>query len=181
MKTKCSVYIAASLDGFIARPDGDIEWLNNPGYGPMGDCGLSYEAFISEIDAIVMGRNTFEKVLTFGFWPYEKTPVIVPTSRALKLPDELKSKVTVTSGEPGELVKELEEKGYFRLYIDGGNTIQRFLQRQLIDEITITQIPVLLGDGIPLFGRIEKEISLRLIETTACENGFVQFRYVVDN
>ncbi|MCC5905088.1 MAG: dihydrofolate reductase [Balneolaceae bacterium] len=179
IKTKCSVYIAASLDGFIARPDGDIEWLHNPDYGPMGNDGLSYEQFISGIDALVMGRNTFEKVLEFDPWPYVSTPVAVLTSRPLEIPGKLEQKVIPVSGEPEKVVQELAGKGFRNLYIDGGLTIQQFLEAGLIDKITITQIPVLLGDGIPLFGKMDNETQLSLIDTTAYKNGFVQFRYEI--
>jgi len=181
MKLKCSVYIATSLDGFIARPDGDIEWLHNPEYGQMGEGGLSYKQFISGIDVIVTGRNTFDKVLTFDFWPYEGTKVVVLTNRPLELPGEVKGKVMATSGEPKYVVQELAAKGFRNLYIDGGLAIQRFLAAGLIDEITITQIPIILGDGIPLFGKMDKDIPLELIDSTVFENGFVQFRYVVNN
>jgi dihydrofolate reductase len=179
MSVKCFVYIATSLDGFIAKPDGDIEWLHNPEYGPMGEEGLSYEQFISGIDVIVMGRNTFEKVLEFNPWPYEGTTVAVLTNRPLEIPAELQEKVITASGEPNLVVQELAGKRYRKLYIDGGLTIQRFLKNGMIDEITITQIPIILGDGIPLFGKLEKEIQLKLIDSTAYKNGFVQFRYVV--
>jgi len=179
MNVKCSVYIAASLDGYIAKTDGDIEWLNNPEYVPMGEGGLGYEQFISGIDTIVMGRNTFEKVLSFDFWPYEGTPVVLLTSRGMEIPAHLSDKVMIESGEPEEVVKKLAEQGKKHLYIDGGKTIQRFLESGLIHEITITQIPVLLGDGIPLFGKTGVDTALRLIENTAYENGFVQSRYEV--
>ena len=179
MKLKCSVYIATSLDGYIAKPNGDIEWLHNPEYGPMDEGGLSYEQFISGIDVIVMGRNTYEKVLEFNPWPYEGTTVVVLTNRSLEIPGELQEKVITASGEPKHVVQELAGRGFRNLYIDGGLTIQRFLAAGLIDEITITQIPIILGDGIPLFGKMDNEFPLKLIDSTVYENGFVQFRYVV--
>jgi dihydrofolate reductase len=181
MSVKCFVYIATSLDGFIAKPDGDIEWLHNAEYGPMDDGGLSYEQFISGIDAIVMGRNTFDKVLEFDPWPYEGTTVVVLTNRPFDIPGELQEKVITASGEPEHVIQELARKGFRNLYIDGGLTIQRFLAAGLIDEITITQIPIILGDGIPLFGKLDKEIPLKLIDSTTYKNGFVQFRYTVTN
>ncbi len=141
---KCSVYIAASVGGFIARPDGDIEWLHNPEYESNEKFGLTYDEFISTVDAIVMGRNTYEKVLTFGFWPYEATPVVVLTNRRLTIPEHLQEKVRVEKGNPIKVVSELASERKKHLYIDGGKTIQRFLQAQLIDEITITWIPILL-------------------------------------
>lgn len=179
MKVKCSVYIAASVDGFIAKLDGDIEWLLKPEYTSTDKLGLSYEEFIATIDAIVMGRKSFEKVLTFESWYYEGTPVVVLSSRTVTIPDHLHGKVTIENGSPKELVSRLASQGKTHLYVDGGVTIQRFLQARLIDEITITQIPVLLGSGIPLFGSIGVEVSLSHLETTSSKNGFVQTRYRV--
>lgn len=177
---KCSVYIAASVDGFIAGPGGDIEWLLRPEYSAAEMLGLTYDRFIATVDSLVMGRHSFEKVLTFEGWPYEGTPVVVLTSGDLAIPDELRDKVRVMSGTPREIVGRLADEGKRHLYIDGGVTIQRFLQAGLIDEITITQIPILLGDGIPLFGSIGVERPLRLIEAVSSDNGFVQVRYEVE-
>lgn len=179
MNAKCSVYIATSVDGFIAKKDGDIEWLHRPEYSTSKMKGLSYDEFISSVDALIMGRNTFEKSLTFGDWPYNATRVVVLTTRKLIIPDHLKGKVTVMGGDPKALVTNLADEGKKHLYIDGGKTIQRFLQAGLINEITITKIPILLGDGIPLFGPMESELPLRLLEATSSSNGFVQVRYEV--
>jgi dihydrofolate reductase len=179
MKPKCSVYIAASVDGFIAKPGGDIEWLERPEYAAADMKGLRYEEFISTVDAIVMGRHSFEKVLAFTSWPYEGTPVIVLSSKALPIPDHLNSKVRVLAGTPEQIVSQLASEGKKHLYIDGGITIQRFLEAKLIDEITITRIPILLGSGIPLFGSTGGEQRLRLIEAVSSPNGFVQERYAV--
>ncbi len=176
---KCSVYIAASIDGFIARSDGDIEWLHNPEYESKEKPGLTYEEFIETVDAIVMGRNTFEKVLTFGFWPYEGTPLIILTGKKLSIPDNLHGKVRTEGGDPVEIVSRLEAEGMQHLYIDGGKTIQQFLKARLIDEVTITWIPILLGSGIPLFNSIGIEIPLTHLETTSTDNGFVQTRFRV--
>lgn len=178
---KCSVYIATSVDGFIAKPDGDIEWLHNPEYAKAKLNGLDYDEFISTVDAIVMGRHSYEKVRTFGFWPYENVPVIVLTSQLMPVPEELqkKAKVRFENLTPAQLLTMLEREGYQHLYIDGGKTIQGFLQHGLIDEITITHIPLLLGSGIPLFGLIGAEIPLRLVAAAGSDNGFVQVRYEV--
>ncbi|MCC5940678.1 MAG: dihydrofolate reductase [Balneolaceae bacterium] len=181
MNTTCYVYIAASLDGFIAGPDGDISWLEKPEYHEGGTPGLSYEEFIKTIDCIVMGRNTFEKVLTFGFWPYKEIPVTVLTTRNLSIPDDFNGNVEATSGSPAEVLQELAEKGKYHLYIDGGVTIQQFLKAGLIDEITITIIPIILGEGIPLFDINENQTDLKLIDANSSSNGFVQVRYKVEN
>lgn len=181
MASKCSVFIATSVDGFIAREDGDIQWLDDPAYTLTGHEDFGYLAFIAAIDTLVMGRHSFEKVLTFGNWPYEKMPVVVLSSHDLQPPPELKDKVRVTDLEPQALVAELEVAGFKHLYIDGGETIRRFLRAGLIDEITITRIPILLGTGIPLFGPGTPEIQLSHIETHAFENGFVQVKYRVEH
>ncbi len=179
MDIKCSVYIATSVDGFIAKPGGDINWLQRPEYATSGMKGLTYDDFISTVDVLVMGRNTFEKVLSFSSWPYENTPVVVLSSKPLIVPNHLQGQVRIESGTPEQIVSLLGSEGKRHLYIDGGITIQRFLKARLINEITITRIPILLGQGIPLFGTIEIEQPLRLIEAVASDNGFVQVRYEV--
>lgn len=181
MTIKCSVYIAASVDGYIATLDGGIEWLERPEYSSSPMKGLSYEEFISTVDALVMGRNTFEKALTFGAWPYEGTPVVVLSSADVTIPAHLGDAVRHESGEPIEIIERLAKAGMRHLYIDGGVTIQRFLKDRLIGELTITRIPVLLGAGLPLFGGAGPEQRLRLLEATASDNGFVQERYKVEN
>ena len=177
---KCSVYIATSADGFIAKPDGDIEWLLRSEYDDAGKIGLVYNEFISTVDAIVMGRHSFEKVLTFDEWYYEGTEVIVLTTQNLKVPENLTGKVRFESGPPQEIVVKLANEGKEHLYIDGGITIQRFLEAKLIDELTITVIPILLGSGIPLFGNGGMEQPLELIEIFTSDKGSsVQKRYRV--
>jgi dihydrofolate reductase len=174
----CLVYVAASVDGFIARADGDVEWLQRPEYSVEAMKGLSYEQFITDIDAVVMGRNTFEKVLGFGEWAYD-IPVVVLTSRSLDIPDRLKGKVSIDAGTPEAIIKRLTQKKLTRLYIDGGLTIQAFLLADCIDELIITRIPVLLGSGLPLFSMAGAERPLKLLNAVASKNGFVQERYLV--
>lgn len=176
---KCSVYIATSIDGYIARPDGDIEWLHLPQYAEAKLNGLTYEEFIGGVDALVMGRHSFEKVLSFGFWPFEGKQVVVLSSSPLAIPPHLAGKVEHRNAPPEVLAAHLESEGRRHLYIDGGVTIQRFLDAGLISEITITRIPVLLGSGIPLFQQGEREHALRLLAATVSDNGFVQERYEV--
>ena len=174
-----SVFIATSLDGFIAREDGSLDWLDNANATvPEGeDCG--FVSFMNSVDALVMGRNTFEKVLSFGQWPYGSKPVIVLSSRSLEIPDNLKNTVQHSSETPEELYQRLSKKGLKRLYIDGGITIQRFLVAGLINDITITVIPVIIGKGKSLFGSLDKDIELKHIVAKAYEFGFVQLTYEV--
>jgi dihydrofolate reductase len=172
MTLKVSVYIATSLDGLIARPNGDIDWL--AGGEEAEDYG--YADFISSVDHIVMGRNTYEKVLTFGGWPYEKK-VFVLTSRDLAIPGELAGKVEALNLLPADLLRRLTVHDAEHIYLDGGVTIQRFLREGLVDEMTITTIPVLIGAGLPLFGTLDRDVKLELIASRSFKSGFVQNKY----
>lgn len=176
---KISVYIATSLDGFIAREDGDIEWLHNSGHGEVNKGeDFGYQAFMSSVDALVIGRNTYEKVLSFGGdWPYGKKPIFVLTSSGVEIPNAISETVSSLSGSPQEIVEELEQLGHHHLYLDGGLTIQKFLEAGVVNELTITKIPILIGNGIPLFGPLTNDIRLKHIETKSWDNGFVQSRY----
>jgi dihydrofolate reductase len=176
---KCSAYCAASLDGFIARRDGSLDWLHKPEYLRSPPGGLAYDEFMATVDTLVVGRRTFEKVLTFGTWPYEGTPVVVLSSRPLAIPPALEGKVRADGGAPVQIVARLAAAGMRHLYVDGGTTVQGFLRARCITELTVTLIPVLLGDGIALFGSLGREVPLRLIAATPSENGFVQVRYAV--
>ena len=177
---KSSVFIATSLDGFIAREDHSIDWLDAANAKvPAGeDCG--YASFMESVDVLVMGRNTFEKVLNFSPWPYEDKPVIVLSSRDLEIPAHLNKYVEHSSESPQDLHKRLAEKGLNRLYIDGGITIQHFLNAGLIDDITITVIPIIIGTGKTLFGNLVNDIKLRLNSTTSYDFGFTQLSYQVE-
>ncbi len=169
------VFIATSLDGYIADKNGNLDWLYsvpNPdnidmGFGPL----------LERVDALVMGRNTLEAVLGFGVeWPYSK-PVFVLSSTMIKVPQGYEDKVFLVSGELAGVVKNLNEQGYQELYIDGGVTIQNFLKQDLIDELIISTIPVLLGGGAPLFGELTDMQSYRLVESKVYLNSIVQSYY----
>lgn len=168
------VFIATSLDGFIARPDGGIDWLPVPQEGDSEDYG--YHAFIAGIDAIVMGRNTFELALTFGQWPYER-PVVVLSRRGVAIPEALAGKAFAMQGTPEEIVASCAERGWRELYVDGGVTIQGFLRAGLVERMTITRVPVLLGCGLPLFGELAADLHWEHLGTTAYPNGLVQTLY----
>ena len=169
---KVSVYIATSLDGFIARKNGDIDWLT----GGEGGENYGYAEFMSGIDHIVMGRNTYEKVLTFGGWPYAKK-VTVLSSRNLTIPPNLSDKVEALNLSPRELINEMDTRSAKHIYLDGGVTIQRFLREGLVDKMTITTIPILIGEGLPLFGKLDGDVKLELIRSESFKNGFVQNKY----
>ncbi|MCQ8773154.1 dihydrofolate reductase family protein [Streptomyces telluris] len=167
------VYIGTSLDGFIARPDGDINWLNERG-AQAGDMG--YDAFMAGIDTLVMGRNTYEKILTFGFWPYEGKRVAV-LSTQLTTDD---ANVTVHHSLDS-LLESLTTEGAKNVYVDGGQIVQTFLREGILDELIITTAPVLLGTGIPLFGHLDHDIDLAHRETRTLGAGFVQTTYAVNH
>lgn len=169
---KTIVYIGTSLDGFIARKDGDIDWLVKF-ENPVKD---DYGEFISKIDAVVIGRGTFEKVLTFPSWPYEKNVFVLSTS-VKQIPDMLRGKVTILSMKPGQLLNHLSNEGFSNIYVDGGKVIQGFLKEDCIDELIITKIPVLLGSGIPLFGYLDNDLQFKHIRTNVYSNGLVKSHY----
>lgn len=175
---ECLVNIAMSIDGYIAGPNGELDWLNRANSNlPEGeDCGFA--EFFNSIDCLVMGKNTYEKVLSFGQWPYKEKPVVVLSHSEIEIPTHLQN-VTWLNEKPSQIYNTLSKKGYRKLYIDGGNTFQQFLSTGLINKITITFIPVILGQGISLFGSVEKELELRHISTKQFDFGFVQSTYEV--
>ncbi len=182
MSVKVSVYIATSLDGFIARPDGSLDWLpgaesDEVGAGEGEDYG--WGAFWDSVDCLVLGRKTFEKVLEFGVWPYDGKRVIVLSRMLKKAPSQVEDKIEIYAGDPKALLERLASEGYERLYVDGGQTIQTFLRRGLISDLTITTIPILIGEGVPLFGALSRDIPLEHIRTEAFASGFVQSTYEV--
>lgn len=174
---KVSVFMARSLDGFIARSDGDIAWLHEGEALPDGD-DAGYSDFFSSVDVLVMGRGTFEKVLEFDEWPYSKPVVVVSKSRK-QVPDALRGRVQIEDAAPQDLVEKLAQDGYQHIYLDGGKLVQSFLRCDLVDELTLTTLPILIGDGIPLFGSLENDIQLRHTRTRTWDNGFVQSTYQV--
>jgi dihydrofolate reductase len=174
---RTSAFLGLSLDGFIARPDGALDFLDGPPAIEGEDYG--YRAFMARVDAVVMGRRTFETVLSFRGWPYGGTPVFVLSRRGVKIPKRLEGKAEALSGTPASILRRLRKRGYPRLYIDGGQTVQGFLRAGLLDEITLTRIPVAIGRGIPLFGPLPRDVQLRHVRTRAFANGLVQSRYEV--
>lgn len=174
---KATVFIATSLDGFIARDDGNLDWLHAAGSSPDGE-DYGYRAFMKTVDALVMGRHTYETVLGFDKWPYDK-PVFVLATRPVEVPASVRGAVELTSGEPAELLARLASRGIEHVYVDGGRTVQRFLEAGAIQRLIITRIPVLIGRGIPLFGPVSRDIHLRHVDTRHYRNGLVQSEYIV--
>ncbi|MFT6850685.1 MAG: dihydrofolate reductase [Sphingobacteriales bacterium] len=176
MTRKNMVFIATSLDGFIADKNGGVDWLHsipNP-----DNIDMRYCEFTSEIDALVIGRISYETVCGFDIeWPYNK-PVFVLSNTLTSIPEKLKDKVFLKKGPLKEILSEIHTLGYNNLNIDGGQTIQSFLKEDLIDEMTITIIPYLLGGGIPLFGELQNRLGFKCVETQIYLDQVVQNRFI---
>ncbi|HMK23910.1 MAG TPA: dihydrofolate reductase family protein [Terriglobales bacterium] len=171
---QASVFIETSLDGFIARRNGEYDFLPTDGGEPHG-----YAEFMAGIDTLVIGCKTFETVLGFAEWPYAGKRVVVLSSRALDLSPVRKHGVEQMAGEPSEIVARLEASGAKSLYVDGRETIQRFLRAGLIQRLIITRVPVLIGDGISLFGSLPRDVKLEHVTTTSYRSGLVKSEYRV--
>lgn len=175
---QASVYIATSIDGFIARADGGIDWLQQGGTSSDEE-DYGYQDFMGTVDALVMGRNTYELVRTFGAWPFGKKQVVVLSSRPVKIPADLADTVESMPPAPRDVFTALASRGFHHLYVDGGKTVQGFLREGLIDRLTITRIPILIGSGIPLFGTLPHDVRLKHLQTRAYPSGLVQSVYDV--
>ena len=183
---KCSVFIATSLDGFIAKLDGNVDWLHTAGNGkelPPDQADMGLNDFMASVDCMIMGRKTMEIIsnmnLTPEQWFYGDIKIIVLSNSLKEAPENLKNKVELYSGDLQNLVSKLENEGYQHAYIDGGKTIQEFINLKLINDITITKAPVLLGEGIPLFGKFSCDIKLEEAKASAFPNDFIQVKYKV--
>jgi dihydrofolate reductase len=171
---KVSVFVGTSVDGFIARRNGDLDFLPEGGGEPHG-----YAEFMATVDALVIGRHTFEKVLTLGPWPYGDKRVVVLSSRPVDLSPCVGGVVEQMAGTPAEIVSKLAARGVNHIYVDGGITIQNFLRAGLVQRLIITRVPVLIGEGIPLFGPLSEDVRLRHVATRQYASGLVQSEYEV--
>ncbi len=171
-----SVFVGVSVDGFIARVNGELDFLDAGGNEPHG-----YEEFIATVDTILMGRKTFETVLGFGVWPYGAKPVVVLSTRSLDLSTATSrgGRVEQMAGTPADILAALSAHGVQHVYVDGGTTIQGFLRAGLIERMIITRVPVLIGSGISLFGTLIKDVPLRHVSTKVFRSGLVQTEYEV--
>ena len=169
------VFLAISVDGFVARKDHSLDWLNKQ--ESTGD-DHGYSALMDKVDGLIMGTGSYKTVLGFGEWPYPK-PVAV-LSRSMNqsdIPDDLQDKVRVMSGSPADVMGQLEQEGWRNAYVDGARLVQSFIKAGLISEMALTVIPILIGDGFSLFGELDADIDLKLAGSESYPNGFVQLRY----
>ncbi|NIB41768.1 dihydrofolate reductase [Pseudomaricurvus alkylphenolicus] len=184
---KCTVFIATSADGYIATPDGGVEWLDTAGK-PNVDLGehadMGFNSFIASVDCLIMGRGCMEKLASFHLtpeqWPYGNIRIIALSKSVKDVPANLKGKVELYSGEIPALMSKLEQAGHKHAYVDGGAVITSFLNLKLINEMIITKAPVLLGSGIPLFGKLDHQIRLENAQAAAFPNDFVQIKHDVN-
>ena len=183
---KCSVYIATSADGYIAAPDGGVDWLHTAGNlkADMGSEDMGFQSFMDSVDCMIMGRKCMEMIssmnLTPEQWPYGDMRIVVLSNTVKEPPENLRGKIEMYSGDIQDLIIKLESCGLKHAYIDGGSTITSFINLKLINEMTITKVPVLLGGGIPLFGKINKSVKLENAKASAFPNEFIQVKYSVN-
>ncbi len=171
------IMMAMSLDGFVARKDHSLDWLNKQ-HAENEDHGLI--EFMNSVDAIVMGTGSLRTVLGFGEWPYEKPVVVLSRSMTKQdVPENLHDKIDFSTASPEELWGIFRERGYNRAYVDGGAIIRSFLQAGFIQDMKITLVPILLGDGIRIFGETDGDIDLELISATPFPSGMVDLVYEV--
>jgi len=171
---KISVFVGVSVDGFMARPDGTFDFLPEGGGEPHG-----YDEFMASVDTLVIGRKTFETVRAFKAWPYGDKRVVVLSSRPVDFASVHGGRVEAMSGTPAEIALRLAASGVQHVYVDGGITIQGFLRAGLLDRLIVTRVPVLIGEGIPLFGALPHDVRLRHVATRSFAGGLVQSEYQV--
>lgn len=172
-----SVFIATSLDGFIARRDGSLDWLPTP--KPGGE-DYGYAAFMASVDCLLMGRLTFESVRGFTPWPYGEKPVFVLSANPLTGEMPTGARVEQLNGTPSSVIAQMANRGFTHPYVDGGVTIQRFMAERLITRLIVTRVPVLIGDGIPLFGALPRDVGWTHRRTVSFPDGLVQSEYALD-
>ena len=166
------VFLGLSVDGRIARPDGDLEWLTSRGEAA-GDAGFT--PFVETVDSVLMGRKTYEAIASEEHWPYLDRPMhVISTTLAA----DVDPRITVHRSAE-EAVDALQRNGHRRVYVDGGETIRWFLASQLVDELTLSHVPVLIGEGPTLFGPLTGDVDLKHLRTTVLDGGMVQTTYRV--
>lgn len=177
MSSEVIVYVAASLDGFIARSDGSIDWLDIAGPEEAERSMSDFVVLLNSVDCLVMGRKTFDTVKQFSPWPYGALPIVVLSTTLSEVPPIEGANIRIRSARPADLLRELEHEGLARIYVDGGATIHGFLREGLIDRITVATVPVVLGSGRPLFPETGLELKLKLESSVVLESGIVKSAY----
>lgn len=177
---KVSVFIGVSLDGFIAKLDGNIDWLNEANKKVTSGEDFGFNSFLDSVDCIVMGRKTFEQVITFDEWAYREIKMIVLTTKNIEIPNRLKGIVSTSSLSAAQLIKQLIDESIKHVYADGGLVIQDFLSSGLVNEITVTTVPILIGKGKSFSNSLTTDLNLTHLKTTVFNFGFVQNKYRID-
>ena len=184
---KCSAYIATSVDGFIATKNGGVDWLHTAGNGKElagENADMGFKAYLASVDCMIMGRKCMETIsamnLTSAQWPYGDLRIIVLSNTMKVAPENMQNKIELYSGDISVLMDQLHLEGHKSAYIDGGTTIQSFIELKRLNEITITKAPILLGEGIPLFGKTAKHVKLDQAQSTRFVNDFVQLKYRIN-
>jgi dihydrofolate reductase len=184
---KCSVFIATSADGYIATNDGDIDWLQQPvnlQTDKKDKLDMGFSSYINSVDCMIMGRNSMEKIASFNLneeqWFYGDLEIFALSNSLNEVPDNLRGKVKIHQGDIPSLLSTLEARGFQHAYIDGGKTITSFLNLGLINEMTITLVPIILGEGIRLFGKTNQYIRLVKSQAEAYTNDFIQVKYNIE-
>jgi len=183
---KCSVYIATSADGYIATSDGGVDWLHTAGNleADMGTEDMGFNSFMHSVDCMIMGRKCMEMISSFNLtaeqWPYGNIRIVVLSNTIKEAPENLKNKVELYSGDIYALMENLENLGCQHAYVDGGTVITSFINLKLINEMIITKAPILLGAGIPLFGKLNQKVKLTNSKALSFPNDFTQTTYSLD-
>ena len=184
---QCSAFIASSADGYIATEEGGVEWLElagNTQVDMVDQEDMGFAAFMATIDCMIIGRKCMEKLSNFDLspeqWPYGDRRIIVLSKTLAELPDNMKRRAELYGGEIHPLIERLTHDGLTHAYVDGGTTITSFINLQLMTQLIVTQVPVLLGKGLPLFGELNNTTQLRQAQAHVYPNDFIQTRYTVD-
>lgn len=171
------VFIATSLDGYVARTDRTLDWLMKQ---PAEDGDTAFADFMKSVDGLIMGAGSFRTLLVMEEWPYDKPVIVMSLSmQDSDIPPHLAGKVRISDAPISALMEQLDRRGWKRVYVDGGRLVQSFLREGRIADLEITVVPILIGSGIRLFGALEQDIDLELVSTEPRKNGMVTLKYRV--
>ena len=171
------VYIATTLEGYITRPEGELDWLIDPDFVDEGE-DYGFTKLLDSVSCVVMGRHTFESLMNAHEWPCGNKRLVVMTQSMSELPEHTPETVELFAGEPAELVNKLALEGESKVFLDGGQLIRSFNAKGLVDRLILTRVPVLIGSGVPLFGALKTDIKWKHIRTQSYKSGLVQSEYI---